>query len=42
MNILKRLSLTLLFLSLACAVKAEQPNIILIVGDDVGFSDIGA
>jgi arylsulfatase A-like enzyme len=42
MNIFKRLSLTLLFLSLVCAVKAEQPNIILIVGDDVGFSDIGA
>lgn len=42
--ILKKCSLPLFYVSLALAfaAKAEPPNIILIVGDDVGYSDIGS
>ena len=39
---MKRMLLALNFLLLAFSASAERPNIILIVGDDVGFSDIGS
>ncbi|CAD5110087.1 arylsulfatase [Zestomonas carbonaria] len=42
-TVLKRLACLLLGLSLpALAADAKQPNIVLIVADDLGFSDIGA
>ena len=31
----------LVFLSLACALHAARPNILLIVSDDLGYSDLG-
>ena len=31
----------LVFLSLTCALHAARPNILLIVSDDLGYSDLG-
>ena len=42
MKIKKYVYLLLLFLFIAFEAVAKQPNIILIVGDDVGFSDLGS
>ena len=41
MTILARALLITLFAARSFAVAAERPNVIVILGDDMGFSDIG-
>ncbi len=41
-SVLKILAATALCASICTAALAKQPNIVLLVGDDVGFSDLGS
>ena len=41
MTILARALLITFFAARSFAVAAERPNVIVILGDDMGFSDIG-